>query len=553
MTFERSIKVAFDKISGQVLEAKEIFKESKPGFEVRRQFHKNDVDLYCCECEQPLNISGSKYDRLHFKHRKGAEACLLKDSKLSPHETELISRIYKAKESDRHKELKHKIGQLLSGVEGVSDIHVDDRFIIRDQGRRKPDVWCKYNDKELVFEIQLSALSLRYILDRYEFYRAQKMYLIWILDDFDVRGQSQTERDIKYLTEFQNFFKLDESYDRLHLECSYKYLFLTDDNRLLTKWLSKSVRLDQIKFSERYYQIYYYNFEQNLKIREAEQERNTKRIAEERRQEEEAQRLYEAEEKVENLLYRLGEKWTREAVVFDDIQESINQMDSEEMYMLNHSRGFQPKNGEPRIHHWFSIAKQGHQHFLLFMLGCYRISLDVNVKSADGHSLLKTLFTNTSITTKLHLTKQILKRGYQFLESDEALIHSLPLKEKHKASRIILCHLATRLHTPHLVDKLFEHGNLICTIESARRNEVVGFGFKPDQWISFANNAIHSYKEYWDYIEIAFRHYGIWSKLIRLDRNGTFQKKLDHYYQTQPPQNYDCDRLFQVLYPELIQ
>jgi len=35
------------------------------------------------------------------------------------------------------------------------------------------------------------------------------MFLIWILDDFDIHNQGTLERDIKYLTEYENFFKLD--------------------------------------------------------------------------------------------------------------------------------------------------------------------------------------------------------------------------------------------------------------------------------------------------------------------------------------------------------
>lgn len=553
MAFEPRIKVAFDKVSGTVLEAHEIFTEAKAKakFGVRRQFHRDEVELYCCECGQGLNISGSKYDHLHFKHRKGAEACLLKDSKLSPYETKLISNVYHAKESDRHKELKNKIGQLLSDTEGVSEVYVDDRYIIRDQGKRKPDVWCRYGEKDLIFEIQLSALSLRYILDRYEFYKAQKMYLIWILDDFDIRGQSQTERDIKYLTEFQNFFRLDENSDSFHLNCDYKYPFLTQDNRLLTKWLSKSVALEQLKFSERYYQAYYYNFEHNLKRKEKEQERNAEKIAEEERLEQEANRIYEIQEKVEGIIDRLREKWVREAVMFDDVQESIRSLDLDGRQILNQAKAFQPKNGQPRIHHWFSIAGKWHNPFLLFMLKCRQINLDVNVKSKIGDSLLETLFSNPAVTSKRYLIQQILKRNYTFLQSDEALIHTLSLKEKDKVSTVILCHLAKKLNSSFMIDKLFEHGSLICTIESAKRNEIVGFGFRPDQWISFANNAIHSYKQYWDYIEIAFRHYGIWSKLIQLDKTGSFQKKLENYNLLQPSQNYDCDRLFKTLYPEL--
>ena len=132
------------------------------------------------------------------------------------------------------------------------------------------DVYCKYLDKELVFEIQLSDLSLRYIYDRHDFYKRKRIFLIWILDDFDVHGQRQMERDIKYLRDYQNFFKLDEESEPFRLLCTYKYPFLTDDNKLLSKWIEKSVNLQQLKFSVESCQVYYFDYGGKLKIREKE-------------------------------------------------------------------------------------------------------------------------------------------------------------------------------------------------------------------------------------------------------------------------------------------
>lgn len=183
--YERSIKIAFDKASGEILEADEVFDETKNAFELRRQYQKKDLLLSCCECEQDLMVSGSKFDRLHFKHKSGHDYCILSDGQLSPEEHEKFTEILKSKESDRHKELKNKIGLLLQEVEGINknSIAIDNRFIIRGIEKRRPDVYCKYQGKELVFEIQLSDLSLGYILSRYEFYKKHGMYLIWILDN----------------------------------------------------------------------------------------------------------------------------------------------------------------------------------------------------------------------------------------------------------------------------------------------------------------------------------------------------------------------------------
>ncbi|NJK93674.1 MAG: hypothetical protein HC905_00985 [Bacteroidales bacterium] len=257
----------------------------KDGFKIRKKFHKNEIELFCCECEQKLNVSTSKYDRLHFKHAPHAKPCLLKDSNLSPEESEKLYSIYKSKESPRHKELKNKIAKALSRIEGVASIAIDDKFIFDGDQKRKPDVYCKFLDKELVFEIQLSDLSLRYILNRYDFYKRNRMYLIWILDNLDIHSQSQTARDIKYLTEFENFFKFDEDYEDFSLICTYKVPFLNYNNRMQTKWIEKSICLDQVKFSTEFYQIYYYDFGGNKKLKEEEQ----KKIEEQREEEERIQ------------------------------------------------------------------------------------------------------------------------------------------------------------------------------------------------------------------------------------------------------------------------
>ncbi len=551
MAFERSIKVAFDKISGEILQADEVFDGAKNAFATRKQFHKDEVELYCCECEQKLNVSGSKYDRLHFKHGQNSEPCLLKDNKLSPEETKQLTRIYQSKESVRHKQLKNEIGQKLSQIEGVQSIQIDDKFIIDGKERRKPDVYCQYFDKKLVFEIQLSDLSLRYIINRHDFYKRNKMYLIWVLDNFDPRGQSQTERDIKYLTEHQNFFRLDEKTEEFKLICTYKYPFLTDENRLLSKWLEKSIRLNQVKFSSSLFQIFYFNYGQGLKLREREQEKREREQEEAERRQREIERRERAEQKVNWVLDQLRERWIKQSVNFDHIQEELRGMSSYQISVLKDSPAFKPKNGQPRIHHWFSNAQRDHFQFLGFMLECQYLNFDVNELSKTNTSLLSTLFDNESVKYKMWLTRKILKRGYVFKKEDEALITQLNYDNKTFRYTLILCYSANQLSNKSLVEKLFEHGTLVCIIESARRKKIVGFKWKPDQWIAFANNAIHAYKEYWDYIEIAFRHFGIWDLLISLDKKGSFRKKLDQYYSTLPKQNFDCDRLFRELYPEL--
>ncbi|MDO6803998.1 DUF6035 family protein [Wenyingzhuangia sp. 1_MG-2023] len=551
MSFERSIKVAFDKISGKILEANEIFETSKSGFEVRKQFHKDEVELYCCECMQKLNVSTSKNDRLHFKHQPNANYCLLKDSKFLPKETAQLTRIYKSKESDRHKELKNKIAKRISKIEGINSIQIDDKFIINDNEKRKPDVLCKYKNIELVFEIQLSDLSLRYIISRHEFYKRNGMYLIWILDNFDVQGQNQTERDIKYLTEYQNFFKLDEENDDFRLICTYKFPFLVNNNKLLTKWVKKSISLTQLKFDNQLFQVYYFNFGKKLKLKEKERQINIEKEKKEETEREKVKKINNAKEKAKEIINELRYLWQTQSFDFKPISKRIFELNEFELKILNESKEFKDKENEPQIHKWVSIAKKYNYPFLEFMLDCHYLDIDVNKKSKNKNTLLQTLFENKELVHGKYLSKLMLKKGYIFTKEDEPIIEKWYSTEKEQQSEKLLYYLSNKLDSKYLIDRLFEHQKLICTIESAKRNEIIGFGFKSNQWIAFANNAVHSYKEYWEYIEIAFKHYGIWDKIIELDKKGTFNKKVTAFYEERPKAKFDCDLLFTILYPEL--
>jgi hypothetical protein len=335
--YDRSIKIAFDKTSGEILEADEVFDIKTDAFEIRKKYHEGNLILSCCECEQDLMVSGSKYDRLHFKHKPGHGYCILADGKLTPQEHERFTEILKAKESDRHKELKNKIGELLKSVKGVDlgSIAIDDKFIIKENGKRRPDVYCKFQDKEIVFEIQLSDLSLGYILSRYEFYKEHGIYLIWILDNFDIHNQGTLERDIKYLTKYHNFFKLDEQSETLKLACEYKFPFLTDDNKLLTKWLKKSVSLSELKYDSEVFQAYYYNFGDNKTKTETLQRKKAEEIKEAERKRIEKLKLDNATNRAKHLRNLVADFRKRKIQNFNLIIDELEDMDEFETKVLN--------------------------------------------------------------------------------------------------------------------------------------------------------------------------------------------------------------------------
>lgn len=553
--FERSIKIALDKLSGEILEADEVFDDKKDAFAIRKKFHRNEIDPYCCECEQKLNISTSKYDRVHFKHQPQHKSCILTDGELTPKQLDEFIQILLLKESPRHKELKNKIAEKISKIEGIdiATICIDNRFIIRGDEKRRPDVYCKYYDKELVFEIQLSDLSLRYILSRYDFYRKNGIYLIWILDNYDVHKQAQLERDIKYLTKYENFFKLDEKSDDFKLECKFKYPFLTESNKLLTKWMDKSVSLDQIKFDKEFYQIYYFNFGDNKNKVEVEQQRISEEINESLRNKIKDERLALAEKKSKKIVQEIKNTRVRKSGTFGPVKRFIDDLDEFELEILHTHLNFKNKfkNTKPALNYWIHTATKEDAHFIDFILSCEAFEFDVNEKDSEGISAFYEVYQNKNLD-KYFLVKCLFKRGYLLTNEDIKYFESLIDSNKNLNNILLVLKFCNNLIDRNLVDVVFNHDTLLFIIESAKRNVITGFNYKANEWIAFANNSIQHYGEYWDYIELAYKKYGLWDKLIQIDKKETFRRKVLEFYSEAHEKKYDVDDVFKDLYPELV-
>jgi len=547
--FERSIKLAFDKTSGEILEADKEFSETKDAFQIRRRYHENKLNLSCCECEQDLIVSGSKFDRIHFKHKPGHSFCILSDGQLSPKEQDVFNKIIKSKESERHIELKNKIGKLLRNVEGVDleSIAIDNKFILRNGEKRRPDVFCKYKGHEIVFEIQLSELSLGYILSRYEFYKKNQMFLIWILDNYDIYNQGTLERDIKYLTEYQNFFKLDENSDSLKLLCRYKLPILADDNSFLTKWLAKSVSLAQLQFDTNCYQVYYYDFGSNKTKVEKKQKARESELREIERQKQEEQRKKEAHEKAKSIISEI--RFLRKELnpSFEGLLQIIEELSPLELEILNGSLGL-VKRDEPVIR-WIASAKRQDYKFIEFLITCEKIEKNLNEINSKGITAFQALINNQEfhIYEKELLLRKMIEFGYKLNSGD---LHNLNILIINPDD-LFLYELSNKLNNKRLTAKVFEHFKAIFIIESAKRHELVGYKYPNNIWIQLANTAIEYYKEYWDYIESAFKHYQIWELVEKADVKGKFKTKLQNYYSSMPEQNYELDDVINELYPEI--
>lgn len=552
--YDRSIKIAFDKTSGEILDADEVFDVTKDAFKIREMYHNKSLLLSCCECEQDLGVSDSKYDRLYFKHKPGHSYCILSDGKLTPQEYEKFTEVLKSKESDRHKYLKNRIGELLKNVPevDVDSVSIDNKFIIREDEKRKPDVYCKYKDKEIVFEIQLSDLPLGYILSRYEFYKKHGIYLIWILDNFDIHNQSTLERDIKYLTKYENFFKLDEKSETFKLECEYKFPFLTDENTLLTPWIKKDISLDQLKFDNENFQVFFYNFGENKEKEEKRQKQRADEIEETERKRFEQIKFEKAEKKAKVIVAKIADYRKHKSQAFDFIINDLEEMSCFELEVLNKILKLKGKisAGKPPLIKWIDEADRNDLSFLKFILKSKQIELDINTTDATGRTPLQAVLQNKKIHNAPIL--YLFQAGYKLTKSDILILSEFNEKQEISVEDFYIYEISNKLTDRDLVSLVPRFSKLLFIIESAYQDKLITFNYAGNKWISFANNAIEYRSEYWEYIELAFKQFGLWDKLIQLDTKGTFQKKVEQFYSKIPTQKYDFDEVFKDLYPELV-
>ena len=542
---ERLISLARDKITLNLLDANVIFEINRTvDSDIRRLIGEKKIIPICVECEQGLALSKSIYDRHFFKHLPKHSYCLLSDNSLTPQQQNEYIEITKINESDRHKHLKNRIGNLISTVEGVdkSSIAIDNKFIFRNGEKRKPDVYCKFLDYQIVFEIQLSKLPLWYILKRHQFYKENNIYLIWVLDNFDIKSQGSFELDIKYLNTYHNFFKLDESAVSLRLLCEYKEVYI-DDFIVKNKWKQKSVELNELSFDSKQIQAFYYNFPVNLAKKE------TELIQLLRKKEDDewnALQIKEEEErkiKIEKIIQQIKNEKSKKFSSYRLVDNKINELSYLEVKELNNNLDFKNRKKSPIIK-WIRETNEYNYSFLFFILQNKNIYVNINQSDSIEETAFLELYKNEKIPSQHYICKLFFEIGYQLQKKDIEYINLYSKNNNFESYKIW-----DRVKSRKLIQKAYEKDTFLFILESAKHNQIIGS--KLANWITFGNNAIQFYSQYWEYIELAFKKYGIWDFIIEQDRRKTFHSKLEKLYQNFPKQEYDVDPVVKDLYPEI--
>lgn len=283
---KRSILEIFDTKEGDIIDSESFFK--RPEHELirwRRIFEESilagEHRFICTNCRQDVKISGRKYERgqvAFFSHLHDSDYCEIKTTTGLSKEQIEARKYGLVAESDRHKRLKRLIHEALEGYasrkKGVADI-VEEKRVYSNlpyMNWRKPDVIAKYNNLNIVFELQLSTTFISVVVQRDIFYRLNDFFIIWVFN-FD-NNQKYVDltnlmcKDIYYANK-RNVFIFDaeaqqasEEKEELVLKCNW----LDTDNTWHyspTKGNGDGIliTIDELKYDKETAKPYYFDAE----------------------------------------------------------------------------------------------------------------------------------------------------------------------------------------------------------------------------------------------------------------------------------------------------
>jgi hypothetical protein len=236
--------------------------------------------LYVCGyCYRAVRLRGGEAGekkQLHFTHAKQNPECKYHKGEILTKE-ELNRRIYAfLREGADHHLLKDRLEEclLLEGntYETVSQVEKEKNITLGENWRR-PDINFRFEDNHIALELQLSTTYLDVILERHKFYKASKMFMLWIFRSLtlDAAERSFTLDDVIFRNCDNAYIFDDLQYQksidakRLLLRCFYlTHHFDKAKKKISSTWNEKEISLSDLTFDREKDLLYYFNAEESL-------------------------------------------------------------------------------------------------------------------------------------------------------------------------------------------------------------------------------------------------------------------------------------------------
>lgn len=287
----------------------------------------------CGCCKRPLKIIGCNEGGkkcIHFKHIETPPKgdCEYHDN-VPFTEEQIKAMIFNGrKEGPQHKRTKEIISTALKREPSIVNVEIEK--VAKHVGKtwRKPDIRADFEDKTVVFEVQLSMIFHHIILDRNDAYRNNGWYICWIFDEVNEDNPLMRELDV-WVNNNYNLFVFDDDAQAateksgiLHLTVKYYVFNVIEEglnSRLVGTWQTETVQFSELTFDSNKMMAYLYDS-------------GTEKQKCESRIQSIKESINERQEVID-FIYNIP-CWVFPSVMFERVLKHINQIDEKDVEFL---------------------------------------------------------------------------------------------------------------------------------------------------------------------------------------------------------------------------
>lgn len=289
MAFQQTVERAIRTETGEVLEAADLLSMPGEEFVALRRSTMRDREglqaagasptLICWVCGTRLWLARKRHqvpdpergetENRFFRHDAGAvaEQCPWYDPSKFTKEQLLALRFHGQREGRRHLELKAFLARMLErDAPRTTDVLVEKvqpGEVLKGQWK-KPDVRCRFGQRRVVFELQISYTFISEVVKRDAFYQAEHSFIIWVFAEINERRA--VVLDEKYYNK-RNLFVLDdaakaESERRgcLALHCYY-WIPRRQGESIANEAAEAFVTLEDLRYPENTYRPHFFDYD----------------------------------------------------------------------------------------------------------------------------------------------------------------------------------------------------------------------------------------------------------------------------------------------------
>ncbi len=227
-------------------------------YELTDDIYRLNNDYECIECNKSLSVH-KKNDLYYFQHPRSN--CIL--SKLDKEDKELLALNSNYNHSKRHDLYQNNIIKFLE-TKKYTSIEKEKSFYVDSKVKHRADIYFEAFEKKFVIEIQISPLAFRNIIKRIEFYKSNNIYLLWVVDFYNVDSKQFIKDIMKYGSKQNEIFSFCLTMKKLVV--NYKKLsYWKKRNKIWEEWITVPLNLENLHYSSQSMQCLYYDSEKKRK------------------------------------------------------------------------------------------------------------------------------------------------------------------------------------------------------------------------------------------------------------------------------------------------